>query len=108
MGKIHDLFKDREKWTQGVFARDEGSVSVRSTDPDAVCWCLEGAVIALYYPHGPKEVDGVRAKINTAITLLFPEFKPDPDSDTDCGKIIGFNDTHSYEEVMQVLELADV
>ncbi len=31
-------------WTQGDFARDRNGQGVSSTSPDAVCWCLFGAI----------------------------------------------------------------
>lgn len=39
-----DLLSDPERWTQGVFARDENGVQVRPKDASACKWCLLGAV----------------------------------------------------------------
>lgn len=39
-----ELIEQPGKWTQGAFARDHGGDGTAFCDPDAVCWCAEGAI----------------------------------------------------------------
>lgn len=43
--KLLELFgPNGEHWTQGTFARDADGREVMVRAPDAVCWCIGGAV----------------------------------------------------------------
>lgn len=42
--KARALISNRERWTQGAFARDEYGAPVGTIDEYAVCWCAHGAV----------------------------------------------------------------
>lgn len=44
---ILKLLDKPEKWTQGTYARNENASTVGPLDPQAVCWCLEGAIIKI-------------------------------------------------------------
>jgi hypothetical protein len=46
--KIHELLSDETKWTQNVHARDKDGHPLWSSHPQAVCWCLMGAVDKCY------------------------------------------------------------
>ena len=46
--QIYELFKNREKFTMGSWARDYRYARVTSNDADACCWCLGGAVFHVY------------------------------------------------------------
>ncbi len=41
---LSELLSDESKWTKGVTARDKDGNICNSKDPNAVCWCLFGAV----------------------------------------------------------------
>lgn len=38
----------RKGWTQGEYARNSDGKYVLWSDPTAVCWCLDGALMAAY------------------------------------------------------------
>lgn len=46
--KIKELLTDESKWTQNAFGRDAEGLACFSGDPDAVCWCLLGAMTVCY------------------------------------------------------------
>lgn len=39
-----ELIATPESWTKGVFARDASGAKVASSNLQAVCWCLKGAL----------------------------------------------------------------
>lgn len=47
--KIHELFTDESKWTQGENAIDALGFCVPVVSTDAVCWCLFGALTCCYW-----------------------------------------------------------
>jgi len=47
--KVRELLSDPARWTQGTAARNVEGRHVTSTDPNATCWCLMGAV----WKHAP-------------------------------------------------------
>lgn len=44
MPSLHDFFNSPSKWCKGTYARDANGHRVDSLSPDAVCWCLRGAM----------------------------------------------------------------
>ena len=47
--KIRELFTDESKWTTHAYARTkEGKVLLNAHLPEAVCWCLDGAISKCY------------------------------------------------------------
>ena len=88
--KVEDLLCDKSKWTRGSFAKDISGENVTNNDPNAVCWCVFGAILKVY----SNEVD-----LENAILKL---------SDTVGGGIVNFNDTHSYEEVITDVRKAGI
>ena len=44
--KARERLTPVDQWTQGKLARDSARISVWPSAPDAVCWCVEGAIIA--------------------------------------------------------------
>lgn len=95
--KIKELLNSPEKWTQSAYAKDAVGDSCSSTEPQAVCWCLLGAIHRCY-PE-PKESDKVWRKILAAITL-----------ESHFVSISSFNDNEetTFEQVRDILEMADV
>ena len=88
--KIKELLSDKTKWTRLTRARDVHRRPVSSLSDEAVCWCLEGAVIKCYdYDRN----DIIFKKIWTEIG------KP----------AIGFwNDSHSFKEVKALVNKLDI
>ena len=46
--KVRELLSSREKWTQGESSRDSFGNPVDINSPNAVCWCLSGALYKCY------------------------------------------------------------
>jgi hypothetical protein len=42
--RLDNLLDNKDKWTQGAFARDKDGNAVHYDDPTAVCYCLTGAI----------------------------------------------------------------
>lgn len=42
--ELRKLLEDPRRWTKGTFARNIEGFEVSASNPDAVCWCLEGAI----------------------------------------------------------------
>jgi hypothetical protein len=47
-GRITALFSDPGNWIQGTFAMDKMGDFVCANHPDAVCFCLSGALLRMY------------------------------------------------------------
>lgn len=45
--QVRDLLADPKRWTQGSYARDADGNPLSYRHPDAVCLCLDGAVIEI-------------------------------------------------------------
>jgi hypothetical protein len=41
---IDDLLSSKDRWTKGVWARDDSGHEINFESPDATCWCLTGAL----------------------------------------------------------------
>lgn len=77
-----------ETWCQGVFSMDQDGASVLIDSPLAIKWCLMGWIDKVY-----RETQG------TAYLKLM-----------ECGIRwpATFNDTHLFNEILEVLKKADV
>lgn len=58
-----------DRWTRMYMARDSRSRAVKPTSPEAVCWCLRGAV-ALEVHKLPKLSWNDRQRIEASVTRL--------------------------------------
>jgi hypothetical protein len=116
--KVKDILSDDSKWTKGVGARDAFGNRCSPSSPDAVKFCILGA-IELAYPtpakdildgaenanhHGQSKDAPVRDAIMNAILELGWRC---------CDNVLGislWNDLPSrkFEDIKKVLEKADV
>jgi hypothetical protein len=64
--KVSELLDTPDKWTQWWFARDKGGRAVEANDPEAVCYCLMGAVKRCYGDN-PAEKFQATANLGAAI-----------------------------------------
>lgn len=46
--KVHELLSSPDKWTKGAYARNDAGYAVPATDPEAVSFCLLGAIQRCY------------------------------------------------------------
>lgn len=81
---------DSKRWTQGCYAKrfPEATRSVPSDDPEATCWCIEGAGFALDVLTGRTKTDAqtLTADLESALRLFtgnthrnLPAWNDDPD-----------------------------
>jgi hypothetical protein len=88
-----DLLSVPGQWTKRQAARDKDGNMTGPHSPDAVCWCLIGALAKCKVPtYGP-----MRDKIVRVIYDRYPETN---------GGLVSFND--SQESVEPILEVLDI
>jgi hypothetical protein len=91
--KVRELLCDESKWTQYANARDGYGLQTSADSPDAVCWCLSGAIDKCY---------GDCYGNNHRIWILVLDNLPSAYG-------IGYwNDTHSYEDVKKLVDELDI
>lgn len=68
---IRNTLRDPKNWTTGFFARDKEGHGTQPYDPEAVCWCLEGAMKKAVYEteDGIGEVSKYSLYIKVKYTL---------------------------------------
>jgi len=88
--KIKELLSDKSKWTQKAYARDiHGDALGHGSSQFAVSWCLVGAMEKCYPDF--NVVDDIVSKIHRKV-----------------GGPAIFNDSHTFEEVKQLVEELDI
>lgn len=86
---------DPERWTQHVRARDAEGYEVRVEDPEAVCWCIEGAIAVVCNPYGITPPHVLKALDKVVFAIM--------------GRDVGvgyLNDMVMHEVIMQLLDEA--
>lgn len=86
---VRDLLSDKSHWTQYVSARDAKGKQVEAQSNKACAWCLIGAFRKL-----EPDLD---KRWEARVYLM---------SHLDTHSTGSFNDTHSHEEVLQLLDKA--
>lgn len=84
--KVKDLLKDESKWTKGCHARDASGEAV--SPRDGCSWCLLGAVDYCYYPNSEIVLKKIRREVGGFIGI--------------------WNDSHTFEEVRNLIEELDI
>ena len=97
--KVKELLADPARWTQEWFARNADGCKTSSDDGHAVCWCLSGAIKKCY--PDLKEREKATNKLIDVLSDYLPIY------DGAMGIYI-FNDSATHDQVMEVLEKADV
>ena len=90
--KMRELFSDDSKWTQGAFARNKQGVEVDVGNPDAVCFCFQGAMRKCYGKNSYKIID----KLDNSRGMLF--------------SITAWNDAkeRTFEDIKNLVEKLDI
>ena len=65
------LLSDEEKWIKSDYAQDNAGKQVSSTNVDATCWCLQGAMNRVMCKERPEFYDHY-SEIYQEIQLFFP------------------------------------
>lgn len=89
--KVRELLATSDRWIQGDFAKDINGKSVNSLSDDAVCWCLAGAIN--FCVNGNNEEYW---KLYDIISMETAQ------------NVVAFNETHTYEEVIAMLNKLDI
>ncbi len=94
--KIKELLNDKTKWCQQHAAVDHNDNPTCPRGPDAVRWCLIGALLKC----DPAEDSAVLEKLQSTIQQITGKY----------GGVIGYNDapTTRFEDIQHLLQLADV
>lgn len=102
---VLDLLKDSTKWCRGAFGMDRDWYAVGSASPNAVRWCLSGAINRCY----PKTNECLHAfsKVVEAIKMVSPHYR-NVESIADGHIVACFNDESEHAKVIEVLQLAQV
>lgn len=66
--KVHELLDAPEKWTQAAYAKNAQGERVEYCEPEAVCWCLEGAMMRCYGADFIKKLATVETHLSSEIT----------------------------------------
>jgi hypothetical protein len=91
--KIKELLSDKSRWCQGTYAKNQSDISVMPTSEAACKWCLSGATLKITNGEYQSEIwDKINVYIANKYEMSVPKF----------------NDTHTYEEVMEVVNELDV
>lgn len=90
------LLHEERRWTQHAHARSEDGIAVKPTSPDAVCWCVQGAVAKVSNTFGIIDPQLIR------YLDAFMEWKH-PGRFTNFGD---FNDYHTYDVVIGLVKEA--
>lgn len=59
MGLVEELLSDKTKWTQHYLAKDSKGEPTDPQGPNAVCWCLGGAIAKLYVKDSHIIIDKI-------------------------------------------------
>ncbi len=93
--KVKELLADPARWTRGMFARRADNEPVASQSDEACKWCLLGAIRRCYVEG--EEYARAHTQLKTAVIKFSGQ-----------SRIGVFNDTTTHENLMKVLEDADV
>lgn len=97
--KVRELLSDESKWTKGYYARDKYLHLVSYDDPQAVKFCLMGALDKCYddYDQWKEALDRLITAVSekTGIPYLtLPAFNDHPDT--------------KFSDIQEVLAQADI
>lgn len=93
---LQKLFSNRKHWTTEAYARSTTGRVVKSESPDAVCWCLRGAVYKCY-PQSEAQ-DRVLKKLDRFLR------------GSGFYNIVFFNDSPdtTFDQIQRLVKLANV
>ena len=114
------ILDSHEKWIQSEEATDKEGNSVNATNPEATCWCLEGALTKAAYDLGffgeikadysDQEFIQRWKKLEYEIDQLFQEatYYDEHHRYNELPDIIDFNDDSEtdYHDIIELLERA--
>lgn len=106
-----NILSSPAKWTQGAMARDADSVTISAINPDAICWCLDGALYKAAWELGyAPTIDATMTnEENKELRELFSDithaFASELKTDNRFSHVHFNNDIDTtYQDVTQLLE----
>lgn len=102
---VQELLTPPEQWTKHTYARDGLGRRTNVTGSDAVCWCLDGAILKATADEDPHSLATDRAEISLNHTL-----QRLPDLSRGIGGFVEWNDhpETTHDDVMNLLAEAVV
>jgi len=94
--KIQELLTDESKWCKGAVSRTTSEVSLSADHPDAVSWCLLGAIVKCY-PATTTQYQ-IRCRLLEHLGLTAED------------TLVGFNDRASttFNDILDLCKKVDV
>ena len=92
---LQELFEDEKRWTQFAEARDQGGGSVGADSPDAVSFCLYGAVQRIYQKKDRDEVFNKLTQITHCSVIYFNDS-------------LGYKEKKTINDIRKLVKDADV
>lgn len=99
LSRARERIAEPSHWTQNVVARKEDDTPCLDDDPLAVKWCLAGSIMKELGEGFWKDPSRCRSFINIGGAIA-STLNLDPE-----GALADLNDTHTHEEVIDILDL---
>lgn len=99
--KIHELFSDPRKWTQGAYARDKEHRHITEVGQIPVCFCLLGALRWCYSNGKHQDYAAVCKKLSDRFESDKHHWQT---------AVLNWNDTpgRTHEEVLALVKELDI
>lgn len=111
--RIESLLSSRDRWCQGTVSRDHNGDKCLYYSPEAVSWCLTGALLKVCSDLGIDESPGCMNEVSDCLRALLPGGPATLLSSLNDGYVslatvpVGLvSPDESYENVMKVVVLA--
>ena len=101
--ETRELLSDPERWTKDGFARDGDDQPTHWADPNAVCWCLGGAISRVSAEHKVESREAFQA-----IYMALEKFNAKNRRGIKVISLSEFNDLHTitHSDVLALLTSA--
>lgn len=102
---VLELFENHpERWIQRAYATNAEGDHVSPNEPKAICWCLVGAIRYIYLYSGNQNYIESQNRYHDAQnkieSIVFKKYQMDG--------LLSFNDSHEFNEVLDVVRKAGV
>lgn len=97
--KVKDLLYSPTKWLKNSFAKDENGKVCHSTDDQAACWCVMGAIIRCYPTKNPDDYNRYCDILDSILEEIAPHTTISVWNDMD---------TTSFEDMRKVIEKLNI
>ena len=95
--EARELISDPERWTQGVYARDAQGIFTDWDSPEAVSWCVTGAIAKVV-----RSVQESKGDYNALVMSALDKLRCAIGHDG----VTAFNDAHNHAEVLAAFDKA--